>query len=124
MSKTTLIRPRVSEKAYATSQVLNTYIFDVPLNANKLTVADAVAAQFDVTVTGVNIVVAKGKEKRTYRKGGKPSIGTRITVKKAYVTLKKGDSIPVFAGTDEPEEKPKTEKKAEAKTKTAKKETK
>ena len=95
------LRPRISEKSYGLSQERNTYMFIVPKSANKHAVADAVAAQFKVTVTNVNIANSKGKPKRTVRKGGRPVMGKRADTKKAYVTLKAGDSLPVFAAIDE-----------------------
>lgn len=99
------LRPRVSEKAYALSQLRNTYVFDVPGTANKVTVADAVATQFSVTVTEVNIVNIKGKAKRTVRKGGRAVTGRDVDVKKAYVTLQDGDSIAIFATEDDKADK-------------------
>lgn len=109
MDKTMTLKPRISEKTYMLSEVRRTYVVEVPGTANKDTVAKAVAAQFGVTVEGVNIVVVKGKTKRTVRKGGRPIMGKRSDVKKAYVTLKEGDKLPFFA---EPEETKKTDKKA------------
>lgn len=100
MSKTLLLKPRVSEKAYGQSLSLNTYVFVVPASSNRKEVADAVAAQFNVTVTGVNMLNVKGKVKRTVRKGGKQSMGRDNDIKKAYVTLQEGDSIAVFATED------------------------
>ncbi len=100
------LRPRVSEKSYGLSQQRNTYMFIVPTNANKHTVADAVAAQFKVTVTNVNIANDKGKPKRTVRKGGRPIIGRRASTKRAYVTLKTGDSLPIFANEEDQKAKP------------------
>ncbi len=99
------LRPRVSEKAYAVSQLRNTFVFEVPGNANKVTVAQAVAAQFNVTVTEVNIIVVKGKAKRTVRKNGRATAGRDVDVKKAYVTLKAGDSIAIFATEDDQADK-------------------
>lgn len=93
--------PRVSEKAYGLSQTSSTYVFEVPKNANKLTVAAAVAAQFKVTVVDVNISNLKGKAKRTVRRGGRAVTGRDVDVKKAYVTLKSGDSIAIFASEEE-----------------------
>lgn len=101
MSKTMILRPRVSEKAYGLTQLRNTYVFEVPTDANKLTVGLAVAAQFNVTVEDVNIVNLKGKVKRTVRKGGRAVAGRDVDVKKAYVTLKAGDSITIFASEEE-----------------------
>lgn len=113
MSKTMVLRPRVSEKAYALSQVRNTYVFVVPASANKPEVANAVAAQFNVTVEDVNIVNVKGKVKRTVRKGGRAIVGKDVDLKKAYVTLKQGDAIAIFASEED--------QKAESDKKSAKK---
>lgn len=101
MSKTIILKPRVSEKSYALSQMHNTYVFDVPTDSNRVTIAAAVTAQYDVTVTDVNILNIKGKAMRTVRKGGKAVQGRRSDVKKAYVTLKAGDSLPIFAAVEE-----------------------
>lgn len=104
-STTLVIKPRVSEKAYGLSQTLNTYVFDVPSDANRVSVKHAIEAQFSVTVTSVNIAVSKGKVKRSFRKRRQPVMGKRSNAKRAYVTLKEGDSIPVFATADEKETK-------------------
>lgn len=95
------IKPRISEKAYNLSENSNVYVFQVPLDANKATIKQAVEKQFDVTVTLVNTTVTKGKTKRQFQKRGKASVGTRNDMKKAYVTLKQGDAIPVFTGAEE-----------------------
>jgi large subunit ribosomal protein L23 len=107
MDKAIVLKPRISEKTYALSEVRNTYTFEVPGDANKHSVARAVAAQFDVTVEKVAIMVVKGKTKRTVRKGGRPVNGKRSDMKKAYVTLKEGDKLPIFAAEEEAEEKSK-----------------
>ena len=91
--------PHISEKAYGQSQN-NTYVFKVPVTANKQIVADAVAAQYSVKVDDVRIVITKGKLKRTIRKG-KPYEGRRSDTKKAYVTLVEGDSIKIFDEIEE-----------------------
>ena len=93
-SALTLI-PRVSEKAYAAAQ-RHTYVFVVPITANKNEIAAAVAKQFEVTVTDVRVLVSKGKVKQSVRKGGRPVKGRRSDTKKAYVTLAEGDSIKIF----------------------------
>ncbi|HSX46887.1 MAG TPA: 50S ribosomal protein L23 [Patescibacteria group bacterium] len=113
MSKSMILKPRLSEKAYGLSQNSNVYVFQVPGNANKLTIADAVADQFDVTVLDVNIMNTKGKVKRTVRRGGRQTFGSRSNVKKAYVLVKEGDLIAIFANEeDQAEDKPaKKEKK-------------
>lgn len=116
MSKFILVRPRISEKAYATAQN-GVYVFIVPANANKHQVAEAVKEQFSVDVVSVNIVVQKGKAVRFYR-AGKFENGTRSDMKKAYVRLKDGQSIPIFAAEEQEaakEEKPKKTAKKGAK---------
>lgn len=105
MDKTLILKPRLSEKAYATSQAFNTFVFDVPKSANKHSVARAVESQYDVAVEEVKIIVMKGKAKRTIRKGGKIAKGRQSDVKKAYVKLKAGNSLPIFAAIEEAEEK-------------------
>ncbi len=106
MSALTLVlKPRVSEKAYGLSQVRNTFVFDVDYSANKHMVARAVSEQYGVTVTEVRIINQNGKVKRTVRKGGRPSLGRQSDVKKAYVTLKAGDTLPIFAAIEEAEAK-------------------
>ncbi|HET8670726.1 MAG TPA: 50S ribosomal protein L23 [Candidatus Saccharimonadales bacterium] len=107
------LKPRISEKVYSLSQTSRTYAVEVPGDANKDTIAKAVSAQFKVTVETVNIVNVKGKAKRTVRKGGRPIMGKRSDIKKAYVTLKEGDKLPFF---NDPEEEAKKDKKSEKKT--------
>lgn len=116
--------PRISEKAYAQSQRENvkTYVFEVPTATNKHSVARAVTAQYDVVVTSVRTTTAKGKVKQSYRKGGRPITGVRSDVKKAYVTLRAGDSLPLFV--EEAKEEEKQVKAAEKALKKAKKEAK
>jgi len=110
--KTLVLKPRVSEKAYGQSQN-NVYVFSVSKDANKHTIAGAVETQFGVTVTTVNTIVSKGKSKRTVRKGGRPVAGRTSDFKKAYVTLKDGDSIALFKS--EEDEKPAAKAKKEKK---------
>lgn len=125
MDKTLILKPRLSEKAFAQSQTKNTYVFVVPVDATKHTVARAVTVQYEVTVTEVNIMNVKGKAKRSISKGGRRvSKGSQNDIKKAYVTLKGGDHLPLFAAEEEAaEEAAKAEEKAAKKAaKEAKKE--
>lgn len=101
MSKLIILRPRVSEKAYALSESLNTYVFDVDSRVNKHSIADAVTTQYEVSVTKVRIASIPGKLKRSYRKRGHNIEAKRSDIRKAYVTLKAGDSLPIFAGVKE-----------------------
>lgn len=108
---TMVLKPRLSEKSYGLSQTRNTYVFDVPAGVNKHGVARAVAAQFDVTVINVNIANIAGKAKRTVRKSGRSVSGRQSDVRKAYVTLQDGDTLPVFAALEQQAE---TDDKASA----------
>lgn len=88
----TLVTPRVSEKA-AMLSAHQTYVFDVPVSANKLEVRRAVEVLYGVKVEGVNTL--RGIGKATHR--GRIS-GRRNRWKKALVTLKKGQKIDLFVG--------------------------
>ena len=105
MSKSLVLKPRMSEKTYGLSKAQNTYVFDVPKDANKVLIAAAVTAQYGVKVVDVNVIIAKGKVKQTYKKRSKPTTGKRNDVKKAYVRVAEGDKIPVFDAIDEAAEK-------------------
>lgn len=100
MSKTLSLKPRLSEKAYALSEKGNTYVFDVPKTANRRLVADAVMAQYSVEVSSVKIASTAAKPLRSYRKRGRNITAQRAGVRKAYVTLKEGDKIPIFAADE------------------------
>jgi large subunit ribosomal protein L23 len=112
-----VLKPRMSEKTYAQSEK-SVFCFDVDAGLNKHQIAQAVQSTYDVTVTQVRIVIRKGRAKRVYKKRSFEH-GTTPDIKKAYVTLKAGQSIPIFAAVEEAEEKvEKTEKavkKAQAK---------
>lgn len=97
-----VLYPRVSEKAYAQATALNTYVFNVPLTANKIEVKKLVQSQYDVTVVTVNMVRMAGKAvNRAVNNRGNRSVGKRNDYKKAYVTVAKGQTIPVFASSEE-----------------------
>lgn len=100
------LKPRMSEKTYASSLATNTFVFDVPKAANKIQIATAVASQFSVGVANVRTTVYKGKKARSIRLGKyrKNVMGQRSDYKKAFVTLKEGDSIPVFAAIEKANE--------------------
>jgi large subunit ribosomal protein L23 len=107
MSKTITLRPRLSEKTYGLSEN-RVYVVEVERGVNKHDVARAVEAQFEVKVTKVNLANISGKSKRTMSLTGKRylnSNGQRNDIRKAYVTLQKGHSLPFFAAVEEAEEK-------------------
>jgi large subunit ribosomal protein L23 len=82
--------PRSTEKAYGLSKS-NVYVFEVPLDANKQQITEAVQSQFGVKVVGIKTLVQNGKAVRANRgKRARPGIAYRTNTKKAYVTLAKG----------------------------------
>lgn len=97
--KSLVVIPRMSEKAYAGSLQAEqkTYVFVVPVSANKHAIARAVAEQYSVGVQAVRTTTSKGKTKQSYRKNQRPQSGQRSDFKKAYVTLQPGDSLPLFS---------------------------
>lgn len=105
--KTLGMQPRLTEKTYGVaSNKAQVYVFDVAPSANTLSIKRAVESQFEVTVTKVNLLNKKGKAKRTIaKKGRKTYAGSENVVKKAYVTLKSGDSLPFFQSIEEEEAK-------------------
>jgi ribosomal protein L23 len=100
--KNVTLKPRISEKAYALSEKLGTYIFDVPKDTNKFDVAKSVSSQYGVVVVGVRIASIPGKTINSYRSRGRRTINSkRSDIRKAYVTLKEGDTLPIFAAVEE-----------------------
>ncbi len=83
-----LLRPRITEKA-TNEAAKNVYTFDVATTANKKLIAEAMKDVYGVTPKDVKVVTIPKKHVVSrrgihgYTKGGK----------KAYVYLKKGDTI-------------------------------
>jgi len=84
--------PVVTEKSTLASEA-NQVVFDVAINASKPEIKAAVEALFSVKVKAVNTNVRKGKVKRF-----RGTLGRRIDVKKAVVTLVDGQSIDIATG--------------------------
>lgn len=101
MSRSLILLPRLSEKAYALSEAVNTYVFDIPSSANSHSVARAVEAQYKVSVRAVRIAGVPGKTGRMIRRGRIVGQSKRADIKKAYVTLKDGEKLPLFAAAEE-----------------------
>lgn len=104
--KLTIVTPRATEKAYRLITAQNTYVFDVPLAANKNEIKSAVESQHDgVKVASIKTAVQNGKTVRFNRgKRRYPGTTSRQDTKKAYVTLSEG-KIKVFEQDAEKEEK-------------------
>jgi len=87
-----IVSPVITEKATKLSEH-NQIVFRVRPDATKPQIKEAVERLFDVKVTGVNTLVAKGKTKLFRGRRGK-----RSDVKKAVVTLAEGQTIDVTTG--------------------------
>ncbi|GMV53592.1 MAG: 50S ribosomal protein L23 [Flavobacteriales bacterium] len=96
---TVLKRPIITEKATKLGH-LNQYVFEVDPNANKIQIKEAVKAMFEVDPVSIRTVRIKGKiRQRMTRKGIQR--GRTNLKKKAYITLKEGQSIDIVAGGGE-----------------------
>jgi large subunit ribosomal protein L23 len=86
-----LISPRITEKgAYLSEQ--GCYVFNVSPSANKQEIAHAIKTVFKVTPRKVTIVAVP---KKTVNTRGTNRKGTAGGGKKAYVYLKKGETIEI-----------------------------
>lgn len=87
-----LVRPRITEKG--TDKITQgAYVFDIDTRATKKLVAAAITKTYNVTPRKIAIVNNRAKIVRNARTG---KYGKTSGNKKAYVYLKKGDSITVM----------------------------
>ena len=86
-----IIRPIITEHSYDMMEQ-NKYTFEVAKDANKIEIAQAIEAIFNVKVKKVNTLNVKPKTKRVRYVAGQ----TR-TWKKAMVTRAEGDTIELFS---------------------------
>ena len=87
-STTILVRPYLTEKSARLAE-LGQYTFEIAPHAEKVEIARAVAARYGVHPTHVTTVRLPGKTVRS----GKTQ-GHRAGVRKAIVTVRKGEKIP------------------------------
>ena len=85
-----IIRPVITEHSYDMMNN-NTYTFEVAKSSNKVEIAQAIEAIFNVKVVKVNTLNVKSKPKRV-----RYQVGRTRTWKKAMVTLAEGDTIELF----------------------------
>ncbi len=95
MANNILIKPLVTEKSTKSGEKMGKYAFKVVKTANKLEIKKAIEAAYNVKVEAVNTHVNVGKRKVRQTKGGISS-GIKSAYKKAYVTLKKGETIDFY----------------------------
>lgn len=92
-----LNKPLLTEKAMKLSTI-GQYAFEVNPNANKIEIKNAIQTMYEVDVLKVRTVRIKGKVKARMTKKGFIK-GKSPLRKKAYVTLKEGQTIEIVSGT-------------------------
>ena len=90
-----LIRPIVTEKASAASELEKRYSFEVKTTANKVQIKKAVEDFYGVNVEKVRTLIYKPKHKTKYTKSGVQFSKTNF-VKKAIVSVSEGDTIDFY----------------------------
>jgi len=91
-----IVKPIVTEKMNAQSDILKKYGFIVDKKANKVQIKRAVENLYGVTVVSVNTMYYAGKRKSRYTRTGYVS-GRRNAYKKAVITLREGDIIDFYS---------------------------
>jgi len=88
-----LVRPLLTEKMTELKEAQNKVCFLVHPWSNKIEIKRAAEEVLKVKVDAVHIINTKGKRKRLGRFEGK-----RSDLKKAILTLKKGEKLELFEG--------------------------
>ena len=91
-----LIKPIITEKATADSELNNRYGFIVDTRANKIQIKDAVEATYGVSVEKVRTMTYGPKRTVRYTKTGIQN-GKTNAVKKAVVSVAEGDIIDFYS---------------------------
>lgn len=86
-------RPLFTEKATYLKESANKLVVEVDRNANKIEIKNAFEKLFNVKVDKVAVINVRGKEKRWGR-----SVGRAAAMKKAFITLKKGEKLDFIEG--------------------------
>ena len=94
--KNILIKPIITEKMTAQSEIFNRFAFVVDKSANKIEIKKSVEETYDVTVESVRTMVCIGKKRTRGTKSGFIS-GRTKTYKKAIVSLSEGDTIDFYS---------------------------
>ncbi|WKB80309.1 50S ribosomal protein L23 [Cellulophaga omnivescoria] len=90
-----LIKPIITEKMTADSELYNRYGFVVDLNANKIQIKDAVEQAYGVTVKDVRTMIYGPKRKTRHTKTGVQH-GKTSSYKKAIIDVVEGDIIDFY----------------------------
>ncbi len=93
MNAFVILKPIITEKTLQLAKVMNMFTFQVSRTASKQQVADAIRRLYNVEVTSVNTIFGHPDTKATGRRRLKR---IQSKVKKAIITLKKGQTLDVF----------------------------
>ena len=91
-----LIKPIITQKATANSEVNNCYSFEVKTKANKVEIKKAVESAYGVSVQKVRTINVRPDRSTKFTKTGIQH-GKTNAVKKAIVQLAEGESIDLYS---------------------------
>lgn len=90
-TRSSIKSPRITEKSTVAMATANAYVFNVQRDATKIEIARDIKAAFGVEPVKIRVVNLKARA--VVRRGKR---GTESGLRKAYVYLKKGDSIAII----------------------------
>lgn len=85
--------PIITEKTIDLAKSKNIYTFEVEKSSNKHQIKETVELLYPVAVTNVRTVMMQANYRKTGKRRMLSSVGR---TKKAFVTLKQGDTIALF----------------------------
>ena len=91
-----LIKPVITEKATADSEMNNRFTFVVSNKANKIQIKDAIESAYGVSVTKVRTMNVRPDRKTRYTKSGMIT-GKTNAFKKAVVQVAEGETIDLYS---------------------------
>ncbi|MCH4823969.1 50S ribosomal protein L23 [Gramella lutea] len=91
-----LIKPVITEKATADSEMNNRFTFVVSNKANKIQIKDAIESAYGVSVTKVRTINVRPDRKTRYTKSGMIT-GKTNAYKKAVVQVAEGETIDLYS---------------------------
>ncbi len=91
-----LIKPVITEKATADSEMNNRFTFVVSNKANKIQIKDAIESAYGVSVTKVRTINVRPDRKTKYTKSGMIT-GKTKAFKKAIVQVAEGETIDLYS---------------------------
>ncbi|MBX4181686.1 50S ribosomal protein L23 [Candidatus Parcubacteria bacterium] len=89
--KNVLRGPRITEKAALSADKNNVYVFEVTSDSTKKSIAQSIVEVYKVTPSKIR--VARTPASKVFVRGKR---GVKAGVKKAYITLKKGEKIEII----------------------------